>query len=55
MKREEYMAKNEFLRNTRKDSKERLCDFENHASAPIRKERLSPTSKAKWEASQINL
>ena len=24
----------------------------NHARAPIRKERLSPTSKARWEASQ---
>ena len=26
--------------------------LKNHTSAPIRKERLSPTSKAKWEASR---
>ena len=28
------------------------CDFDKHASAPIRKKRLSPTSKARREASQ---
>ena len=27
----------------------------NHASVPIRKERLSPTSKARWKASQNEL
>ena len=35
------------------DSKETTFEIlRNHASAPIRKERLSPTSKAKTEASQ---
>ena len=29
-----------------------ICDFENHASAPIRKETLSPTSKARREISR---
>ena len=35
-KRENYRAKDGFLQNTLKDSKD-FCDFENHASTPIRK------------------
>ena len=44
--RQKYRAKNESLRNTSTDSKEAS------ASAPIRKERLSPTSKARRETSR---
>ena len=52
-KREKYWAKNGFLRNTSTDSKEMtFVILINHTSAPIRKKRLSPTSKAKREASQ---
>ena len=51
--REKYSAKNGFLRNTSTDSKETtFVILINHASAPIRKERLSPTSKAAREASR---
>ena len=47
------MAKNGSLRNTSTDSKEAtFVILINHASAPIRKERLSPMSKAKREASR---
>ena len=47
MKREKYMAKNESLRNALTDLKEAtFVILNNHASAPVRKERLSPTSKA---------
>ena len=51
--REKYRAKNGSLRNTSTHS--RTATFViliNHVSAPIRKERLSPTSKARREASQ---
>ena len=34
---------------------EKQRDFENHASSPIRKERLSPTSKARREVSGNNI
>ena len=51
--REKYRAKNGSLRNTSTDSKATtLVILINHASAPIRKERLSPTHKAKTEASR---
>ena len=51
--REKYSAKNGFLRNTSTDSKgTAFVILKNHASAPVRKERLSPTSKARREASQ---
>ena len=50
MKREEKM---EPLRNTSTDSKgTTFVILINHASAPIRKKRLSPTSKARREASR---
>ena len=53
MKREKYRAKNGSLRNTLTDSKgTTFVILINHASAPIRKEKLSPTSKARREASQ---
>ena len=51
--KEKYRAKNGSLRNTSTDSKETaFVILINHASAPIRKERLSPTSKARREASR---
>ena len=51
--REQYTARNKSLRNTSTDSKgAAFVILINHASAPIRKERLSPTSKARKEASQ---
>ena len=50
MKREEKM---EPLRNTSTDSKRTtFVILINHASSPIRKKRLSPTSKARREASR---
>ena len=52
-KREKYRAKNESLRNISTDSKEAaFVILINHRSAPIKKERLSPTSKARREASR---
>ena len=52
-KREKYRDKNRSLRNTSTDSKgTAFVIVINHASAPIREERLSPTSKARWEASR---
>ena len=52
MKREKR-TKNESLQNTSTDSKGvTFVILINHASAPIRKERLSPTSKARREASR---
>ena len=51
--REKYRAKNGSLRNTSTDSKgTTFVILINHTSAPIRKERLSPTSKARREASR---
>ena len=54
MKREKkYRANNRSLRNTSTDSKETaFVILINHRSAPIRKERLSLTSKARTEASR---
>ena len=53
MKREKNRAKNESLQNTLTNSKgAAFVILINHTSAPIRKERLSPTSKARREASQ---
>ena len=47
-KREKYRAKNESLQNTSTDLKEvALVVLKNHASMPIRRERLSLTSKAR--------
>ena len=52
-KREKYRAKNGCLQNTSTDSKgTTFVILISHASAPIRKERLSPTSKARREASR---
>ena len=52
-KREKYRAKNGSLRNTSTDSKgTTFVSLINHASAPIRKESLSPMSKARREASR---
>ena len=52
-KREKYRAKNKSLRNTSTDLKRMtFVILINHTSAPIRKERLSPTSKARREASR---
>ena len=51
--REKYRAETGSLRNTSTDSKETtFVILKNHTSALIRKERLSPTSKARREASQ---
>ena len=51
--REKYKAKNGSLRNTSTDSKRTaFVILIDHTSAPIRKERLSPTSKARREASR---
>ena len=53
MKREKYMAKNRSLQNTSADSKETtFVILKNHARALVRKKRLSPTSKARREASR---
>ena len=50
--REKYKDKNGSLRNTSTDSKATtFVILINHSSVPIRKERLSPTSKARREAS----
>ena len=47
------MAKNGSLRNTSTGSKETtFLILQNHASAPIKKERLSPMSKASGKTSQ---
>ena len=49
--REKYRANNGFLRKTSTDSKgTTFVILINHTSALFRKERLSPTSKAKREA-----
>ena len=49
--REKYRAKNGSLRSTLKDSKgTTFVILINHRSAPIRKKRLSPSSKARREA-----
>ena len=51
--REKYRAKNGSLRNTSTNSKGvAYMILVNHRSAPIRKKRLSPTSKARREASR---
>ena len=51
--REKYRAKNGSLLNTSTDSKGVTCVILiNHAIAPIRKERLNPTSKARRKASR---
>ena len=51
--REKYRAKNGFLRNTSTDSKGTTSVILiNHRSAPVRKERLSPTSKARRQVSR---
>ena len=56
MKREKYRAKNGSLRNTSTYSKRAtFVVLINHASAPIRKRGLSPTSKARREAAEISL
>ena len=50
---EKYRAKNESLQNTSTDSKgTTFVILIDHRSAPFRKERLSPTSKARREASR---
>ena len=52
-KREEYRSRNGSLQNTSTDLKEAtFVILVNHTSAPITKERLSPTSKARREASR---
>ena len=51
--REKYRAMNRSLRNTSTDSKATtFVILKNHTSAPISKKRLSPTSKARREASR---
>ena len=50
---EKYRVNNGSLRNISRDSKgTTLVILIDHASAPIRKERLSPTSKARRQASR---
>ena len=52
-KREQYRAKNGSMQNTSTDSRgTTFVILKKHTSAPIRKERLSPTSKARREASR---
>ena len=52
-KKEKYSAKNESLRSTSTDSKEAtFVILINHASVPIRKERLNSTGKARREPSR---
>ena len=52
--REKYRAKNGSLRNTSTNSKATaFVILIDHTSAPIRKERLSPTSKARTEANYV--
>ena len=54
--REKYRAKNGSLRNTSTHSKgTTFVILIDHRSTPIRKERLSPTSKARREASRNQL
>ena len=49
--REKYRIKNGSLRNLSTDSKGTIfVILKNHASAPVRNKRLSPTSKARREA-----
>ena len=56
IKRERNRAKNGFLWNTSTESKgTTFVILKNYASALIRKERLSPTSKARMEASRNEL
>ena len=51
--REKYRAKNGSSRNTSTDSKgTTFVILKDHTSAPIRKEKLSPSSKARREASR---
>ena len=51
--REKYRAKNGSLRNTSTDSKGTVfVILINHTNAPIRKKRLSPTSKARRKTSR---
>ena len=51
--REKNRAKNRSLRNTSTNSKgTTFVILKNHTSTPVRKERLSPTSKARKEASR---
>ena len=51
--REKYRAKNGSLRNTSTDSKgTTFVILKNYTSAPIKKERLNPTRKARREASR---
>ena len=55
-KREKYRAKNRSLQNTSTNSKGTTSVILiNHASAPIRKEEFSRTSKARREASRNKL
>ena len=55
-KREKFRVKNGFLQNTSTDSKgATFLILKNRASAPIRKEGLSSTRKARREASEIEL
>ena len=55
-KREKYRAKNGSLGNTSTDSKgTTFVILKNRACTSVRKKRLSPTSKAKREASQNKL
>ena len=54
--REKYRAKNGSLRNTSTDSKgTTFVILINHRSAPIRKKRLSPTSKVRERPAEISL
>ena len=54
--REKYRAKNGSLRNTSTDSKgTAFVILINHTSAPISKERLSPTSKQGGRPAEMSL
>ena len=52
MKRDKNTGKYESLQNISTDSKEAtFVILKNHANAPIKKKKLSPTSKARRKAS----
>ena len=53
MKRKKYKAKNRFLQNLSTDSKgTTFVILKNHASTPVKTERLRPTSKERRKASR---
>ena len=52
-KKKEQSRKKFFAEHLGKRQKSNICDFENHTSPPVRKERLSELNKARVEARRI--